>query len=60
MSKQDIISYLDGGIEALRELVNRPIHSDHQIRIGYKFYAPETLEKLTSALEDLSFHVGNE
>jgi hypothetical protein len=60
MNRQELISRLDDGIAALRDLANRPIHSDHQIRIGFNFYTPEDLENLTKVMEDLSFDVGNE
>lgn len=60
MTRLELISYLDGGIEGLRELSSRQIHSDNEIRIGHKFFRPQVLEKLLSDLEDLSFHVGNE
>lgn len=60
MNRQELISRLDDGAAAVRELASRRIHSDRQIRIGTRFYTREALEKLTGMLEDLSFHVGDE
>jgi hypothetical protein len=60
MNRQELLSRLDDGTAALNELASRPIHSDHQIRIGSRFYAPEDIESLADALAELSFHVGCE
>jgi len=60
MNKQDLISYLDGGVEALRDLSYRPTHSDNQIRIGARLYTRKELEQLTAALETISWAVGDE
>lgn len=60
MNRQELISRLDDGLAALNELTSRPTHSDHQIRIGARFYARKDIESLADALAELSFHVGCE
>lgn len=60
MNRQELISRLDDGIAALRDLESRPFHSDRLIRIGTQFYSREDLCALLDAMENLSFNVGDE
>lgn len=60
MNRTELISRLDDGIAALRDLADRTTHSDNQIRIGTRFYTRARLNQMIDAVEEVAFDVGEE